>query len=97
MTTRRESDREARPTVTLVRRGVVFEVAGEQTVLEAALAAGIDVPYACAVGGCMACKTRLIAGEVAMPGRHGLSPAARERGWILLCRARALGPIILDA
>lgn len=92
-----ESESEESHAVTLVRRGVAFEAEATRTLLEAALAAGIELPFSCAVGGCMACKTRLISGNVTMPGAHGLSATARDRGWILLCRAHALGPIVLDA
>lgn len=83
--------------VTLARRGVSFAVGGGETILEAAFAAGIRLPFSCLVGGCMACRKRLLAGEVAMETPHGLSPAAQQEGWVLLCRSRPRGPVVIDA
>jgi ferredoxin len=83
--------------VTLARSGVTLAVPATETVLEAAFAAGVALPFSCTVGGCMACKRKLLAGEVEMQAPHGLSAAARERGWILLCRARPRGLVVVDA
>ena len=83
--------------VTLARRGVTFEVAEGETVLEAAYDAGVKLPFSCTVGGCMACKKRLLEGAVDMQEPHGLSAAAQEQGWVLLCRARPRGALVVDA
>ena len=37
-----------------------------QTILEAALAAGVPYPHGCRSGNCGACKSRLVAGDVEM-------------------------------
>lgn len=50
------------PTVRINDREVVAEP--HETVLQAALRAGIDLPSGCRVGGCGACKCRLAEGEV---------------------------------
>ncbi len=63
---------------------------GDQTVLEAAILAGIDYPYACATGNCATCISELRSGEVTMLayGDGALSSAQRQEGRVLACRAR---------
>lgn len=83
--------------VTLARSGVTLAVPETETVLEAAFAAGVALPFSCTVGGCMACRKKLLAGEVVMQTPHGLSAAAQGRGWVLLCRARPRSAVVVDA
>lgn len=60
-----------------------------QTILEAALAAGLPYPHGCRSGNCGACKSELIEGEVEMSpySEYALSAAEREQGLILACRS----------
>jgi naphthalene 1,2-dioxygenase ferredoxin reductase component len=60
-----------------------------QTILEAALAAGVPYPHGCRSGNCGACKSRLESGEVEMTpySEFALSAAERQDGLILACRA----------
>src|SRR5258705_5949035 len=60
-----------------------------QTILEAALAAGVPFPHGCRSGNCGACKSRLDSGEVEMTpySEFALGPAERADGLILACRA----------
>jgi len=62
----------------------------DQTVLEAAIAAGLDFPYACATGNCGACVCRLESGEVILLPRSdaSLSPEQVAAGQTLACRAQ---------
>ncbi|HZH26515.1 MAG TPA: 2Fe-2S iron-sulfur cluster-binding protein [Azospirillaceae bacterium] len=62
---------------------------GKQTILDAALAAGVPYPHGCRTGECGACKSRLLAGEVDMRAydRTALSDAERRDGLVLVCRA----------
>jgi ferredoxin len=81
----------------LIRNGGGFAIeAGDgQTVLEAAIAAGIDYPYTCATGNCAACISELASGEVSMLpyGDGALSAAQRAEGKILACRARPVSDV----
>lgn len=66
----------------------VVELAkGEETVLEAALAASIDAPYACKAGVCSTCRAKLIEGEVDMEANYALEDYEVERGYILTCQS----------
>jgi naphthalene 1,2-dioxygenase ferredoxin reductase component len=60
-----------------------------QTILEAALAAGVPYPHGCRSGNCGACKSRLESGEVDLTpySEFALSDAERHDGLILACRA----------
>lgn len=78
------------------RSGRTLQVSPTTTLLEAGLGAGMRLPFACTVGGCLACKKRLIAGEVEVQEPTGLPPAQRAKGMILLCRSRARSELILD-
>jgi len=59
-------------------------------VLDAALAAKMDLPYACKGGVCCTCKAKLVEGEVDMAVNYGLEPDEIARGFILTCQARPL-------
>ena len=60
-----------------------------QTVLEAALDGGVQFPHSCRSGGCGACKSQLLSGEVTMlqHSPFALDAAERIAGNILACRA----------
>jgi ring-1,2-phenylacetyl-CoA epoxidase subunit PaaE len=84
--------------VTIVRGGREHGVQVEagQTILEAALAAKIDAPFSCAMGGCGACRVQLTAGEVQMEEPNCLSRNEREQGYVLMCVGRPLGPCTIE-
>jgi ferredoxin-NADP reductase len=56
-----------------------------QTILQAGLAAGIDLPSSCTMGGCGACKVRKTSGKVVMSEPNCLSDREREAGYLLAC------------
>ncbi|MGB8222220.1 MAG: ferredoxin--NADP reductase [Polyangiales bacterium] len=67
-----------------------IQVEPGQTILEAALAAGVDMPFSCAMGGCGACRVRLAGGEIQMEEPNCLSRAERDQGYVLTCVGRPL-------
>jgi CDP-4-dehydro-6-deoxyglucose reductase/ferredoxin-NAD(P)+ reductase (naphthalene dioxygenase ferredoxin-specific) len=72
---------------------VEIEVADGATILEAALDAGIDYPFACQQGQCGSCKSILIRGRVDMGSTYNplvCSDAERRRGAILACQSQPL-------
>ncbi len=58
-----------------------------QSVLEAAVAANIDAPYACKAGVCSTCRAKLVEGEVEMEANFALEDYEVERGYILTCQS----------
>lgn len=82
--------RAAKCSATIILDGAsrVVELAkGEETVLDAALAASIDAPYACKAGVCSTCRARLLEGEVDMEANYALEDYEVERGYILTCQS----------
>lgn len=76
-----------------------FTVTAEQTVLDAALAAGILLPYSCRSGACSTCKAKLVSGSIQpVPSAEVvLSPEEREAGYTLLCQARATSDLVVES
>jgi len=63
-----------------------------ETLLEAAIAAGVDAPHSCTEGHCGACMAILKSGEVTMASTRALSKRNIERGYVLACQARPSSP-----
>lgn len=57
------------------------------SLLEAALAEGIEVPYACKDGVCSTCRAKLVQGEVKMDVNYALVDAEIAQGFILNCQS----------
>ena len=79
--------------------GRTLKVAAGQPLLEAALAAGLNLPHSCKSGHCGSCRARLLAGQIRYPGGRplGLSAAEQDSGYLLLCQARAASDLTVEA
>lgn len=78
--------------------GEHLNVAPGQSILEAALAAGIDMPRSCRNGTCRTCLCHLKAGEVRYRIEWpGLSPDEKDEGCVLPCVALPMGDVVLHA
>jgi ring-1,2-phenylacetyl-CoA epoxidase subunit PaaE len=62
-------------------------VAAGETVLDAALRAGMDLPFACKGGMCSTCRARIAEGEVSMDVNYSLEPWEIEAGFVLTCQS----------
>jgi ring-1,2-phenylacetyl-CoA epoxidase subunit PaaE len=62
------------------------------TLLQAALAAGIDAPHNCTEGRCGSCMSWLRSGDVSMATTRALSPRKIERGYVLACQSQPSSP-----
>jgi len=87
------------PHVKLVPGGQEFFVEGADTVLEAALHAGLGMAYGCSAGNCGECKARVIAGSLKQVRHHDyrLSETEKAQGYALLCCCTALTDLVLEA
>ena len=65
-------------------------VADGEAILDAALRAGVDLPFACKGGMCSTCRARLVEGEAQMEVNYSLEQWELEKGFILTCQARPL-------
>ena len=60
---------------------------GGETVLEAGLRQGIDLPYSCKGGVCSTCRAVLVRGEVDMDHNYVLEDYEIARGFVLMCQS----------
>lgn len=85
-----ESEKDRESEVVIQMDGDIFEFSleyGGQNILDAALAAGADLPYACKGGVCCTCKAKLTEGEVVMDLNYALEPDEVAAGYVLLCQS----------
>lgn len=70
---------------------------GTDSVLDAALKQGADLPYACKGGVCASCRARLIEGKVEMEMNWALEMEELDQGYILTCQSHPLTEkVIID-
>lgn len=80
--------RKSRVTVRLDGLAFDFDLGYQaSSILEAALAEGADLPFACKSGVCCTCRAKLIRGEVEMDANYALEPDELAAGFILTCQS----------
>jgi len=86
------------PCVTVQPAGLCFNADERQTLLQAALAAGVRLPSSCRNGTCRECRCLVVSGTAShtIPW-PGLSAEEKAEGWILPCVAQAGSDLVLDA
>jgi ferredoxin-NADP reductase/DMSO/TMAO reductase YedYZ heme-binding membrane subunit len=87
----------AAATIAFAKSGLSARPGADQTVLEAAEAAGVEIPSDCRAGTCGTCKTKLLSGRVRMESEDALTRSDKKLGLILACQAHAVGDITVDA
>ena len=70
-------------------------VAEDESILDAALRAGMDLPFACKGGMCSTCRANLVAGEARMEVNYSLEPWELKAGFILTCQARPVSDSVV--
>lgn len=85
-------------TVTVQPSGHEFFVEGNDTILEAALRAGVPLNYGCSNGNCGECKARLLSGEVrkSHPHDYVLKEAEKAGNTILMCSYTAVSDVVIE-
>lgn len=64
-----------------------LEVPEDKTILQAAYAAGLDLPSSCNAGVCTTCAAKVLEGKVEQGDGMGVSPELQAQGYALLCVA----------
>ena len=76
-----------------------FFVDGADTILEAALRAGLALNYGCSSGNCGLCKARIVSGQTKKVRHHDyvLSEAEKNSGYTLLCSHAPVTDLVIEA
>ena len=84
--------------ITLTPSQTQFEASADETILEAALRQGYNLPNACQSGMCGTCIAQVVSGEVQM-GEYddcALTDEDAAAGMVLLCACHAQSDVVLD-
>lgn len=65
-----------------------------RSLLEAALAADLDVPFACKAGVCSTCRAKILEGKAEMAVNHALEDYEVRAGYVLTCQCTPLSDTI---
>jgi CDP-4-dehydro-6-deoxyglucose reductase len=79
--------------------GRQFSCDAGESILAAAIRAGVGLPYGCKNGACGSCKGKLVSGQAEL-GAHqerALSAAEREAGQTLFCCAMPQSDVVIEA
>jgi len=76
-----------------------FFVEGNDSILDAALRAGIPLNFGCSSGSCGLCKARVVSGQVQKVRHHDyqLSEVERIQGYCLLCCHTPVSDLVIEA
>jgi ring-1,2-phenylacetyl-CoA epoxidase subunit PaaE len=76
--------------VVIIRDGLRREIdfhKDQPSILDAASAAGLEVPFSCTSGVCGTCRAKLVEGQVRMERNFALDKADLANGFVLTCQA----------
>lgn len=76
--------------VSITLDGATFDIDlpyNGDTILDAALKSGADLPYACKGGVCCTCRAKITEGKVDMEVNYSLEPDEIEKGFVLTCQS----------
>jgi ferredoxin len=77
-------------------RVIRHEVPEGDYILRSFEAQGDPLPFSCRQGCCTACAVRVVSGQIDHREALGLSQELRQRGYGLLCVARAIAPLEVE-
>jgi ring-1,2-phenylacetyl-CoA epoxidase subunit PaaE len=85
-----KADEGPKSKVSITLDGVTFNMEvgfNDESILDAALKNGADLPYACKGGVCCTCRAKVIEGEVEMEVNYALEHDEVEKGFVLTCQS----------
>ena len=82
--------------ITLTNSNINVEVNSDQSIYDAVLETGLQLPIGCNYGGCITCAAKLISGNVKQPGATALNKRQSKAGYILLCVAKPTSDCVVE-
>ncbi|MFL6716721.1 MAG: 2Fe-2S iron-sulfur cluster-binding protein [Burkholderiaceae bacterium] len=74
-----------------------FTVQDDESVLDAAIRAGVSLAHDCRMGGCGTCRVKLLEGAVSYEDEpFGLAPEEAAEGYALACQARPQSDLVIQ-
>lgn len=85
--------------VTVLPGGHDFFIDGPDSILEAALRAGVPLNYGCSGGNCGLCKAKIVSGQVKKTRFHDyvLSEMDKSNNMVLMCSNTAVTDVVVEA
>ncbi len=84
--------------IVIVRDGLKREIdfhKEQPSILDAASAAGLEVPFSCTSGVCGTCRAKLLEGQVRMERNFALDKKEVAAGFVLTCQAHPVTPRVV--
>ena len=84
--------------VVIIRDGMRREIEfrrEQPSILDAASAAGLELPFSCTSGVCGTCRAKVVEGDVRMERNFALSKAEVAAGFVLTCQAHPITPHVV--
>ena len=84
--------------VVIIRDGLRREIEyrrDQPSILDAASAAGLEVPFSCTSGVCGTCRAKVVEGDVRMERNFALDKAEVAAGFVLTCQAHPITPYVV--
>ncbi|MBU6304656.1 MAG: 2Fe-2S iron-sulfur cluster binding domain-containing protein [Betaproteobacteria bacterium] len=101
-----QSDTDTAPVRTAANKDILLKVivdghehelriGKDEKLLDAAMNAGLDVPFSCKAGVCCTCRGRILEGSATMHKNYTLEKDEVEKGYVLTCQATATSPQVI--
>ncbi len=74
----------------------VLGVGSDEFLLDAALDAGLDLPFRCLQGWCLTCAAKVVSGEVDQHASRRYYEQDRQAGFVLPCTGKPLTDVVLE-
>ena len=84
--------------IVIIRDGLRREIEfrrDQPSILDAASAAGLDLPFSCTSGVCGTCRAKVVEGDVRMERNFALDRAEVAAGFVLACQAHPVTPFVV--
>ena len=72
------------------------EVCSNEYILKEFEKRGFELPFSCRNGCCTSCAVKIISGKLNQPEAMGVSQALKNKGYALLCVAKATEDLIVE-